>query len=402
MRICRVGLAVLGWILASCDDSARPDARMSELGLHDKSVADLLRDSPGSKDARDQHAVDQGPVVSPCVPLPDPAKLYSTPVVALIAKHNTQAAQVLYYNNFEHNTTGAYKESEWQADWNQPTWENNFAKNAAIGSDGGGKFLRVSYPLAGGTSGSGVKWRSLLATSCQELYLGYRIRFHAAWNGSKDGGKLPGLAGNIHPYVAPGVDAAARHKKSIDTPAGGSCTSACPTGGTCNLGYCLAPTTGFSNRLMFKSGAANTVYFYSYYYNKFEHAISYCPPPYTDANCQYGMSMDWSSVNTAPGSWHTYVMRVAMNEVGKKNGLIEGFFDGKLVAQRSDIELVSSTGNSFAADQIMFETFFGGSNGPVKDEIADFDDIVVWTYTNASGEVTGRTPSAAGRSITLP
>jgi hypothetical protein len=276
--------------------------------------------------------------------------------------------ETLFAHNFDANTSGTYSEAEWRTDWHSPPWDNNVTYNyyASIVASDQGQSLEVLYPEADGTSG-GVKWRAPLDTAYNEAYLSYDIRFSENWNGSADGGKLPGLCGGT-----------------------------CPSGGECEGGPCVAPTTGFSVRLMFDGGDGHSVRFYNYYNNKSEYFGSYCPEPYTDYNCRYGASILWE-VDTTPGAWHNITMRVAVNTPGAADGLIEGFFDGRLVAQQEGV-IFRPEGESFAIEQIMFETFFGGSTGPIKDETVQFDNVQLFRYTS-NNAVTGSTPSANNRQL---
>ncbi len=286
---------------------------------------------------------------------------------------STAGIESIYYNNFNHNTLGIYDVEEWQADWLTPPWNNNITYNYLadiVSTSTTGKSLQIRYPYDMGTSG-GVKWRTDLPGSYNEVYMSYTVRFAQDWDGSADGGKLPGL-----------------------------CGGGCPTGGQCEGGPCNSPTEGFSVRLMFSSGTGRSLKFYSYYNNKYLHLGSYCPPPYDGYNCRWGASEQWN-VTITPGSVHTIAIRIVMNTPGIANGLIQGFFDGQLVATRDDIQFLDGS-HSFASDKIIFETFFGGGNGPVKDESLMIDDVYVFRNSQVNNGGTTQISSAQALDIPYP
>src|SRR5205814_1298116 len=71
---------------------------------------------------------------------------------------------------------------------------------------------------------------------------------------------------------------------------------------------------------------------------------------------------------------------VKMNTPGQHDGIVEGWLDGNLAYQNTQLRFrdVSTLG----IDQFKFETFFGGSTSdfaPLTDEYAYYDDILVST-----------------------
>lgn len=85
-------------------------------------------------------------------------------------------------------------------------------------------------------------------------------------------------------------------------------------------------------------------------------------------------------VRVQPGNWHDIVTRLVVNDIGKKNGFIQSWFDGELVLDAYNFEFrdQSCSGQELLIDKMYFCTFFGGRTDeykPVKDEFACFDDF---------------------------
>jgi hypothetical protein len=97
---------------------------------------------------------------------------------------------------------------------------------------------------------------------------------------------------------------------------------------------------------------------------------TYLPPssPANDAVCdvkpqsicnkQYGASVGRGAFSFATGDWTTVTERVKLNDIGKENGEIELFVNGKSVM--SVAGLVLRTSDQGRIMGLMMQTFFGG------------------------------------------
>lgn len=226
--------------------------------------------------------------------------------------------------DFQQSPVGGYGDSQLQADWPRLEYSVTGGRTA-IHQEGSNRFLRVTYPRgAVGPNDGGAQWvMDLDSNAADELYTSYRLRFPDGFQPVK-GGKLPGLSGG------------ARN-------AGGNK----PDG-----------SDGWSARIMWRRGAAAVQYVY-----------------HPDQPTAFGEDLEWDRVFPT-GQWITVETRVRMNAPGRHNGIVQTWMDGELVLDRTDIRFRDV--DSFAVDQFMFSTFFGGSTSdwaPVKDEYIDFDDF---------------------------
>jgi hypothetical protein len=190
-----------------------------------------------------------------------------------------------------------------------------------------GKALRVRYPSGSvGPREGGAQFMVKLARAYDELYCSYRVRFAPGFDFVK-GGKLPGLVGGSH-----------------------------PTGGK-------PREDGFSARMMWRAGGAAVQYVY-----------------HPGQRSTYGVDLAYQASRFLPGAWHRVQHRVVMNRPGRVDGVIQGWFDGRLALDQRDVTL--RLDGSLHVDALYFSTFFGGDDptwGARRDETVDFDDFVIST-----------------------
>jgi len=237
---------------------------------------------------------------------------------------------------FDKLPLGKYSLLQVQSEWgDKPQWENGLADGRAEivgGSDAyAGHALRVTYPAnAFGPEAAGVQFIVPLPRSYTELYCMYRVRFDADFDFVK-GGKLPGLSGGTS-----------------------------DTGGTKPNG-----TDGWSGRMMWRDADGSAV---QYLY-------------YPDQASNYADDLPWTlggQDRFGKGKWHTVEHHVLMNTPGNHDGLIEGFFDGKLALQRRSLRFRDTV--KFGIDDFYFSTFYGGSDqtwAPSAEHHAYFDDFAI-------------------------
>lgn len=235
---------------------------------------------------------------------------------------------------FEGQTVGLYTEAMVAADFGSaPAWNDGLDEGrASIVDEGGGKFLRVTYPAnLYGPGDAGVQFIIEFPEAYQELYFSYRVRFGANFEFVK-GGKLPGLVGGTS-----------------------------PTG-------CSPEPAGFSARNMWRTGGA---------------AVQYVYWPEQPNTC--GDDLDYVSgtaLSFTPSAWHTVQHRVKMNSDGAADGVMQAWFDGTLAIDDGARTWRVAASPYEGIDALYFSTFFGGGDAswaPTAAQTVDFDDLVVST-----------------------
>lgn len=203
-----------------------------------------------------------------------------------------------------------------------------------------GRCLRVQYEGGqinfGGVSGA--QWRTSLGGTYDELFLAYDIYVPTghSWGGTSIGGKLPGLMGGPKFYTG---------GKSLDG------------------------TDGWSGRLLWKVDGEVAAYLY----------VANKPG-------DFGWKRRWDDgahgqVKLREG-WNRLEVRHVMNTIGRANGVMQGWLNGELALDVSDIEYRRAGGESTGVDTLLFSTFYGGGNldfAPPSDQFLYFDNFVVDT-----------------------
>ena len=169
-----------------------------------------------------------------------------------------------------------------------------------------------------------------------EVYLSYNIKYEPDWN-APAGGKIPGLnsgenkcpaceptdcmdeAGNMYNYEWDEENDVFVY----DTPPDGIADD-------------------FSARHMFQSNDHISYYYYDY-----------------DKVHACGDSVGVGDSMIFDGDWHNIVLRVRMNDIGSKNGVMETWIDGENHGFINDI-LFKTEGSTFGIGAIAFSNFFGG------------------------------------------
>ncbi len=157
--------------------------------------------------------------------------------------------------------------------------------------------------------------------------LHYQVRFAPGFDFAK-GGKLPGLYGG-------------------DAPRGCS-----PE----------ALSSGFSARLMWRTGGAGELYLYA---------------PGRTVRC--GDSVDRGAWTFTPGQWTAIAQEVALNTPGRADGRVRIWVDGRKVIDRGDLTLREQP--SVGVDGLLFATFFGGNDpswASPQDQFIEFRQFGVW------------------------
>ncbi len=240
---------------------------------------------------------------------------------------------VIYTNGFTSTPLGHYTTAQLNREWNTPPSSLGVrdGRVTIVDDPADNKVMQVLYPRGKyRPHDTGAQWKLMFNHSYDDLYCSYRIKFDQEFDFVK-GGKLPGLAGGT-----------------------------APSGGKAVTGH-----NGWSGRIMWRKGGQLVQYLYS-----------------PDKPGRYGEDFSWNTTITR-GVWHTLTNHFTMNTPSKQDGIMQAWFDGKLVLDRRDIRFRDDT--SFGIDLFYFSTFFGGADRSwktSKDETVLFDDFVIYYPTH--------------------
>ena len=261
---------------------------------------------------------------------------------------------VYFKHDFEQNTLGMYLESEWGKDWLYPPFSSGRIPPEITrdtkNPENPTKVMQWNFPEGslGPTEGGG-QWESSLGTSYNEIYFSYDVLFMPGFEFAL-GGKLPGLKGGVIGDGKPEWD------------------------------------QGFTATMMFRE--EGRLVFYTFNQNQ---------------ALEVGDSWSWQ-VYVTPGKWHNITIRVVMNTIGpdggNDDGILEGFFDGKLVCSLSNMHFRNI--ESIATDAMKIYSHFGGGSDEWRNPIDEFirvDNFILFTFKDHMNVPRGNTPSPVNRTI---
>jgi hypothetical protein len=238
--------------------------------------------------------------------------------------------------DFENLTAGVYTEAALESQWGRVGWRRLEDRGQIVADPDSvrGQVLRVSYPqgAVGGRVG-GVQFLVPLAPA-PEYWLSYYVLFEDGFD-FRRGGKLPGLTSGGSVY----------------------------TGGTHP-----EQGEGWSARYMWKQGGDPIVYLY-----------------YVDMPGRWGENLALGDAKFVPGRWHHLVQHIRVNTPDGADGLLEVWFDGEKVLERTDLRL--RIGRQGEIDSFFFSTFHGGNTpdyAPRVDSAARFDGFSITRSRPAS------------------
>ncbi len=132
----------------------------------------------------------------------------------------------------------------------------------------------------------------------------------------------------------------------------------------------------FSVRLMWRSGGNGEAYLYV----PPELQTSEYKKSCTEQNASYGDSLGRGKFKFVPNAWNKIKVYVKLNDVGKHNGIVRVFHNGK---EAIECDCVTFRNNKSTQIRVfMFSTFFGGSTqdwAPKDGQDAKFRNFVVTT-----------------------
>lgn len=240
---------------------------------------------------------------------------------------------VYFVNNFQDDTPGEYLDREWDFDWygryglGDPGWScRQIAPRIELDSDDRtNKVMRWTFPKGSvGPSKGGGQWESRFEKAFKDIYFGYRIKFMPDFQWNR-GGKIPGLGIEYNRPNRP---------------------------------------RALTASLMFKE--RGNLEFYTYNLDQAGH---------------FGDSLPWD-YRMPTGKWIHIAIHAKMNDVGKSNGLVEGFIDGRLVTRHTGLRYLNSMNADSGVDCIKAYTFFGASPrwaSPI-DQWLEVDDFVLFDF----------------------
>lgn len=247
---------------------------------------------------------------------------------------NPKADWIVFFNDLNTESPHVYGVNDVRTKWNYRYGDVAGIKDGRVSVVPGnepnrGNVLKIRYEANKyGLGAGGVQWRTDLGQH-EELYVSYSVRFENLFNFVR-GGKIPGLVGG--------------HTTSGRKPSG---------------------KDFFIGRMTF--GDRGKAHQYVYHLNQ---------------RNRHGDGFPWNFRQKQryfiPGQWHRLENRIRMNTPGKKNGIIQSWFDGELAFEKNDFEFRNDV--KLKINQLFFSTFFGGGDirwATTKEEYAYFDDVIV-------------------------
>ncbi|MEP2023413.1 MAG: polysaccharide lyase [Reichenbachiella sp.] len=233
--------------------------------------------------------------------------------------------------DFEKSPLGNYDETAIKQDFDTVKWSITKNRGSIIVDDTNGKVLQVSYPKgAVGPEQGGIQFVRPIPPGI-EYYLSYDVYFQEGFDFTK-GGKLPGLTSGGAAYTG------GKHPDQGE---------------------------GWSARYMWTGEQEPIVYLY-----------------YKDMQEKYGEGV-YLNAKFETGQWHTITQHIRLNTPGKKDALIEVWFDGNKVGGKKKFSLRDE--NLGLIDSFYFSTFHGGATpdwAPKNDSFIKIDNIRIYTQSS--------------------
>lgn len=252
--------------------------------------------------------------------------------MAVVTAPTPASAGELFKADFQAHSPGPYTAAEFRDDWGMTPGDSAGVKDGrvAIVDDPvspGHHVLRVTYRGHQIGGNSAMTFTLPIEKGHTTVWFQYKVMFDKDFVWVR-GGKLPGLAGGDF-----------------------------PTGCVKDGAY-----DGFSTRVMWRE--KGLAWSYLYY-----------PGKHSDCGDDYALPVRFQR-----GRWYTLTQEVTLNDVGRANGNLRQYIDGRLVG-RQDRWTWRREARS-GIDGVKMDTFFGGGEpdwAPPSDQYAYFDAFVVST-----------------------
>jgi hypothetical protein len=313
---------------------------------------------------------------------------------------------IIFSQNLEQHTDAPmeYTLDLFTPDWNGATWRNSdhrwpecwAAKEElkdwiVIDPLSGSKVIRFSMDddVCDGYDGQGSfrggdSWMAYFdEPEPKEVYFSYNIMFKPGFEWSQ-GGKMPGVSGGTY-FVE----------------------------GTGDGPYRPFYGEGFNANIMFFHSPQGTITWYNYYQDKIQ------DHPYGELRLWEDFTPEGENMNYMLGphdkdlfyfdvtepTWYNIGIRCVVNTFDGttpvKNGILEGYVNGKLVSQWDGLYLLTYPDRDKGI-RLFIRSFIGGGGPPLRDEWTYIDDFVVWTYDESVDVPRGNELSPGGRVLTFP
>ncbi|KAH9925888.1 uncharacterized protein BXZ73DRAFT_49672 [Epithele typhae] len=133
----------------------------------------------------------------------------------------------------------------------------------------------------------------------------------------------------------------------------------------------------FDLRLMWRENAVGELYAYLPHHDKNTERLMAVPPK-SIRHPDYGFSVGRGALKFESGRWMRIAERVKVNDVGKEDGEIEVFVDGRSVMHANGLVIRTEEGADGRVQGLHMQTFFGGHSpdwASPKDQRAWFANI---------------------------
>ncbi len=243
--------------------------------------------------------------------------------------NSTQAAHTIFTCNFE------------DADWHNAWGVENLPRNVSLVEEDdalkfkphSGKALKIRVEKDGhyGTS-FGYDFKEQIGFEPEEIYFRYFIRMADDWSAER-GGKLPGIAGT---YGTAGWGGRPVHGDD-----------------------------GWSARGLFQGvkNGKTPIGFYCYH---------------MDMKGLYGSGWVWEESGfegLEKNRWHAIQQYGKMNDVGKANGILKAWVDGKVVFEKTDIRFRSD--EKLKIENVWINVYLGGKWTAQTEHHLYIDDVAI-------------------------
>ena len=249
---------------------------------------------------------------------------------------------------------GSTARIDWEIDWDEPVWEDGIREERVSILSGRGALrnrgasLAVDFPAGTvGPKDGGAQWKFDFESSARVVVFRYRVKFKEGFDFVR-GGKLPGLAGGT-----------------------------APTGSTQADGF-----NGFAARMMWRTdhegNPGDPVQTKANLVQYVKHTTSGSNNDGRQEDSLYWTDENGDRVEIEAGRWYRMTSTVILNRVGRANGRIKSYLNGKQVLDARNLEFRYT--NDMKIDVLYLSTFFGGSSAAwatSKDETIYFDEFTI-------------------------